>query len=433
MKNLELKRERIFPIIRRVLEVLFAAAVVMDCNSVYANLVESPFNLQKIALVLGGFLLICLGVEQRLRFMDFIKLGILPSFLVIAYTASLLIVMPVEPGFLGSSIKFFIIFLPMCILLFQLYRANGSHFTLFYRVSDITVILAILSLVFWTLMVVVQKLEPNGTINTLWGNEISLDTFYGVHFIREKQFEMFLGHKIIRNIGLFPESPMYDIILVTSFYTDLFLRERSYIGRASLFFVTILTTFGTLAVMLSLLGIFLFACKEIKVKWRWIILVGFGALFAAGILILLINKMRTGTGSYNTHLDDFVACLKAWLQYPLFGSGFENYRVIQEHMSEFRRHNTGITTSLGAVLAQGGIGLTLVYVLPYVNMLANVFHKDRRRVACWGVGTLGLIVVFVFQYRFFMFLLLALGYSYMPNLLMIQEKVQGNRNRQLQD
>ena len=431
MKNLELKRERICPIIRRVLEVLFAAAVVMDCNSVYANLVESPFNLQKIALVLGGLLLICLGVEQRLRLMDFIKLGILPSFLVIAYTASLLIVMLVEPGFLGSYIKFFIIFLPMCIVLFQLYKENGSHFTLFYRVSDITVILAILSLIFWTLMVAVQKLEPNGTVNTLWGNELSLDTFCGLHFVREEQYEMFFGHKIIRNIGLFPESPMYDIILVTSFYTDLFLRERPYIGRTCLFFVTILTTFGTLAVMLSLLGIFLFACTVIKAKWRWTVFVGFGALVLAGILILLINKIRTGIGSYNAHLDDLVACLKAWFQYPLFGSGFENYRVIQEHMSEFRQYNTGITTSLGAVLAQGGIGLALVYILPYVSVLVNVFYRDRSRVACWGVGTLGLIVVSIFQYRFFMFLLLALGYSYMPSLPMIQERIQKDRNRKM--
>lgn len=119
MKNLELKRERIFPIIRRVLEVLFAAAVVMDCNSVYANLVESPFNLQKIALVLGGFLLICLGVEQRLRFMDFIKLGILPSFLVIAYTASLLIVMPVEPGFLEAILSFLLFFCPCAFSYFS--------------------------------------------------------------------------------------------------------------------------------------------------------------------------------------------------------------------------------------------------------------------------------------------------------------------------
>ena len=419
----EKNRGKAYQILFALLEWLFVFAIVMDCNSVYANLVDSLFNLQKIALVLGAFLLLCLFLELQMKFLDLIKLAIIPAVCVFFYAGCLLAVMPVEPGYLGSYIKFFMLFLPLCIVLFQLYEKRGRHFALFYRVSDITLILAVLSLVMWTLTVVLDVLEPTGAIATRWGDIPPLDTFWGLHFHRDVQSEIVFGHKILRNIGLFPESPMYDIILVTSFYTDLFLRERPRIGRAFLLFVTIVTTFGTLAIMLSLLGTFLYICSLIKAKWRWLVFGGLGILLAAGIAALLVNKMRTGTGSYNTHLDDFAACIKAWLQYPWFGSGFENYRVIHEHMSESRLHNLGITTSLGAVLAQGGVGLAVVYLAPYVALLRNVFRKDGFKVILWGIGTLGLIVVSIFQYRFFMFLLLALGYSYMPNLLTIQEKM----------
>lgn len=423
--------KKFYPLVLCLLELLFAFCVVLDCNSVYANLVDSPFNLQKIALVLGALLLVWLFLELRMKLIDLVKLAIIPAGCVFVYAGGLLAVMPVEPGFLGSYIKFFMLFLPLTIVLFQLYEKKGCRFTLFYRVSDITMILAILSLVMWTLTVVLGVLEPTGTVDTRWGETLSLDTFWGLHFHRDIQSELIFGHKILRNIGLFPETPMYDIILVTSFYTDLFLRERPRIGRACLFFVTIVTTFGTLAIMLSLLGAFLFVCTLIKAKWRWFAFAGLGVLLFVGIAALLINKMRTGLGSYNTHLDDLAACLKAWLQYPLFGSGFENYRVIHENMSDFRLHNTGITTSLGAVLAQGGIGLGLVYLVPYASLLGDVFHRDGNRVIFWGIGTLGLIVVSIFSYRFFMFLLLGLGYSYMPNWQEIQEKVRENRKRQL--
>ncbi len=425
--------KKIHQLVRCLLELLFAFSVVMDCNSVYANLVDSPFNLQKIALVLGGGLLVWLCLEMKIKIIDLIKLAIIPAVCVFFYAGGLLAVMSVEAGFLGSYIKFFLMFLPLCIVLFQLYEKKGSRFTLFYRVSDITMALAILSLVMWTLTVPLGIIEPTGTIDTRWGDTLSLDTFWGLHFHRDVQNELIFGHRILRNIGVFPETPMYDIILVTSFYTDLFLRERPRIGRAFLLFATIVTTFGTLAIMLSLLGAFLYICTLIKAKWRWFAFTGLGVLLAVGIAALLVNKMRTGIGSYNTHLDDFAACLKAWLQNPLFGSGFENSRVIQEHMSEFRQYNLGITTSLGAVLAQGGIGLALIYLVPYASILGNVFHKDGNRVICWGVGTLGLIIVSIFPYRFFMFLLLALGYSYMPNWMTIQEKVREKRKRQLKD
>lgn len=425
--------KKFYSLVLYLLELLFAFCVVLDCNSVYANLVDSPFNLQKIALVLGALLLVWLFLELRMKLIDLVKLAIIPAGCVFVYAGGLLAVMSVEPGFLGSYIKFFMLFLPLTIVLFQLYEKKGCRFTLFYRVSDITMILAILSLVMWTLTVVLGVLEPTGTVDTRWGETLSLDTFWGLHFHRDVQKELIFGHKILRNTGLFPETPMYDIILVTSFYTDLFLRERPRIGRACLFFVTIVTTFGTLAVMLSLLGGVLLGCTRIKARWRWLGFAGLGVLLAIGIAVLLINKMRTGSESYNTHLDDFVACLKAWFRYPLFGSGFENYRVIHENMSEFRQNNMGITTSLGVVFAQGGGGLSLVYLAPYISLLGTALRKGGKYVIFWGVGTLGLIVAFIFTYRFFMFLLLGLGYSYMPNWQEIQEKVRENRKRQLKE
>ena len=156
----EKNRGKAYQILFALLEWLFVFAIVMDCNSVYANLVDSPFNLQKIALVLGAFLLLCLFLELQMKFLDLIKLAIIPAVCVFFYAGCLLAVMPVEPGYLGSYIKFFMLFLPLCIVLFQLYEKRGRHFALFYRVSDITLILAVLSLVMWTLTVVLDVLEP---------------------------------------------------------------------------------------------------------------------------------------------------------------------------------------------------------------------------------------------------------------------------------
>lgn len=395
-----------------IIEYILAFFVLIDCNSVYANLVNSPYNLQKMSLV---FSLILIGVifwKDKVTWKEILKFSIFPSGVLFLYAILLSLLIKIPDGLYGSYIKYFVFFLPISIFLFRLYRQRSQDYQLFYRIADIVLVLSLVSLFFWLSGSILDIIQPNKVIQSRWGSMAEIDSYWGVQFLRSEQMETigFLNISIYRNIGLYPESPMFDIALLLALCTELFLKNNARKWRIGILLVTIVSTFGTLAIILAMAALFLKTFERVKTfgKWKWAVFLMICGLIAI-VVVLLYNKKLYGTGSYNSHLDDLVACLKAWRTSPLFGTGFENNSIIHEFMADFRKGNKGYTTSAGAILAHGGITLFLIYIIPFLRLLK--FESKKMNEALFGMIMLAVFITFVFPYRFLMFWLLAFGFS----------------------
>lgn len=404
------------------IEYILALFIILDCNSVYANLVNSPFNLQKMSLVLSSILIALICWCYEMNWVKVLKSIIYPAALVAVISMILFAFLKFPNGLRGSYIKFFVLFLPISIMLFKLYRSLNMDNQLFFRISDILVFLSLLSLTLWLLGPILGIIKPNIVIQSLWEPMTEINSYWGLQFLRPEQREYIklLDISVFRNIGLYPESPMFNIVLLLGFCTELFLRPSLKVSRIVLFFITIITTFGSLCIIISSFAIFLKFCVSIDNKRRWIIYLSAMCLLTISI-ILVIYKKKYSSGSYDLHLDDIFACLKAWKTSPIFGSGFENNSVIQSHMAEFRKNNKGYTTSIGAVLAHGGLILFNIYIIPFIRLMLLKHNDKKVNENLFGIIMFMVIVTYIFTYRFLMFWLLAFGYSKMS--LKIQKLV----------
>lgn len=413
MVNIFQKKDNIYLVI---IEYVLAFFVLIDCNSVYANLINSPYNLQKMSLVLSLVLIGLVLWQEKVSWRKILKFSIFPSGILFIYAVILSCFIKIPEDLYGSYIKYFVLFLPISILLFRLYRQKGEEYTLFYRMSDIVLVLSLVSLIFWSIGPIFNIIQPNKVIQSSWGTMKEINSYWGIQFLRSGQMEKigFLNISIYRNIGLYPETPMFNIALLLALCTELYLKGNAKKWRIGILLITIISTFGTIAVIIAMVALFLKIIGKLKTfgKWKWTVIFIICGLFAI-IVVLLYNKKLYTAGSYNTHLDDFVACLKAWKTSPLFGTGFEINSVIYEFMADFRKSNLGYTTSAGAVLAHGGIALFLIYIFPFMRLLK--FESGKMNEALFGLIMLSVFISFVFPYRFLMFWLLAFGFSTMEN------------------
>lgn len=80
-------------------------------------------------------------------------------------------------------------------------------------------------------------------------------------------------------------------------------------------------------------------------------------------------------------------------------------------MSSFRSDNLGFSNSLFSVLAEGGIMLFILYLVPFIVLIAKIFEQKNNQVAYWGFGIIILFITTIFQDRCIMILILSFGFS----------------------
>ena len=136
-------------------------------------------------------------------------------------------------------------------------------------------------------MGVFKVITPNEIIECSWGKKLEIKSFHGIYFERTyEQFENLFGKTVVRNIGIFPESPMYDIGLITALFSEIFLKKKPSWIKSMVIIVTIITTFGTLAIMLSIFGLFLAFCSKQKFGKKVVL------MSAIIVILFLIQIMK---------------------------------------------------------------------------------------------------------------------------------------------
>ncbi len=391
-----------------LVEFILVLIVILDCNSVYRHWLGWEGDPKTYALWIANIsawllvLLYLIKDKSNFQCIKDYKFVFLISFVFVFEFNALNALKKVASGYLG----YFFFFMNAMVILYLIYRKNQEPFRLLYLMEYLILFIAVTSVILWFGSSVLELWGRNEDVRVWWGGKY-FDANYLNLCIRRWVFTGDLK----KNLGIFVEPPMYGLFLGFGLYTELFMRKKANPCIVGAFLVALISCKAILAIMLALLAVFFVVVELIKdKKYSKIIISAMVALTIAGVMVLFFHKMKTGWGSFATHIDDFVAALKCWTRYPILGCGYDCEVPIQEFMSDFRKDNLGLSNSAAVVLAEGGIVLFIYYFLPFLLMMLAFFKKNRK-LAYWAAGMFLFWVVVIFHTRLFIFFLLAFGYS----------------------
>lgn len=307
--------------------------------------------------------------------------------------------------------------LPLLLLVLYLglkERQDGSILDLLHKLADIVTVLTVLSLFFYLFGTLLDWLPDPGTATYSWGGTVrTCPTYYNLFY--EAQKIDFFGVTLVRNCGVFPEAPGFAIFLVFATATEVLLRDKPRLWRCGVYVAAAATTYSAKAIVLVAA---VFALKYIitpskawtarRLKVLLVPLAVLGVLVVAGVL--LWDKMQSVSGFMR--VDDVLACFKTWLTAPFFGTGYWNDESVIPFFAYPDRYNNGLSMGLMVVLAQGGLYLLTLYVLPTVRLLRRTRGQDRLRMAAFALMVFGLLFTSNIAYNFLMLLFLAVFMEY---------------------
>lgn len=425
------------------LEYLFVFGIIAECNSMYTftRLTDKYTSMDDVFLWMTlGLLIVLLAARGMLNRRSLGKLK--------GYALICLLVLALEAAFFFLNVRArlktrqqdyiekFVVFLPLLMLLFKLKQQEGKGLDLLYKHSNITCVIAALSLLVYLSSIFHVNTMPSDAIYTWWSNSVHMHERINLlnvcQFVTGAKWQI-RGISLLRNFGFYTEPLMFSIPLITALCTELFLRGRRdpySIYRAMLLSLALLSANATICVILmaivwGLKGI----SGSLERKKRWLAALIVCAMLAACVLMVVEKKMlsyettEVSGSSLADHIEDYRASFKAFLNKPLLGGGYLKDSYIRKFMDPTKvARNPGLSNTAGLILGEGGLLFGLLCLMPFAIGLLHVFRKRDWNMAFWTVGPLGLCVGVIFTYRFYLLFVMAFGYS----LLEIR-KVEGKR------
>ena len=273
------------------------------------------------------------------------------------------------------------------------------------RYRNVVLLVAAFSMICWFIFSILKIGSPSTHVFSTWtntGDPKPVPSYYGIYF------ESQILHGFVRNTAIFTEAPMASLQFSIGFLIEFLVNDRVNPFNRIIFTLAILSTTSTTGILL-ILFFWLYTIIKAKNYNTIIALIKVTilpvALIAAVIVanVMLTAKMGESSGSIRT--DDFIVGMKAWSHRPLFGNGFTNAEAIKAFMGGWRSYNTGFSNSITQLLAQGGLYMFLLYMLPILSNFQNFFCHRKYRV--FLVGFLYLFIFTVFTYQYVLILLVA--------------------------
>lgn len=281
-------------------------------------------------------------------------------------------------------------------------------FSLLYKLSDIVVVLSVISLfcfVFGTCL----GLLPRQTVSYDWAQATrTCGTYF--HLYYESQSIHFLGFDLVRNCGLFMEAPGFAVFLVYAAAVEVLLRKQLRLTRCAILCVTALTTFSAKAILLVVMvfGFRYIISKSRSITARRLKMLLLPTVLLAILLVgIILIKDKMTSDSYYIRMDDLQACIKAWLTNPLFGTGYWNDESVAPFFAYEGRYNDGLSMGITVILAQGGLFLLALYVLPTILCVRRYHGNERAFVAAFFITYGGLMFITNMPYSYLALLLIA--------------------------
>lgn len=388
------------------LETIIAICIILDCESVwkwmrgsgyFRLILELCFTTSLICL-----LLIKKHIIQRKEYTVSIYIGLYLAFFLI-YN------MFINSARIIYTIEFVI---TIALMLLALHDEKIIRDVL-QRCSIVLCPMAVISLFFWLFGSVCHILKPLQTLTVYISNvPLTKSSYFFLQY--EMQQEEILGIPgLCRNTGIFLEGPKYVLILSLLLAYELFIAYITSYKRCIVFSLTILSTMsmtGIYAVCLIWI-LWLFVHFPAKTAKGFIVRICFiTAFFLAGTRIAFYFdnsfSAKSNTASYNTRMDNYRAGFAAWIEKPLLGSGYQNMNDIISHYSSFRLNDIGYSNSIFRVLAQGGLYLFSMYLIPMCKAVKDSIQKKDGRKAAFLLVYLYYFMTTSFPYNYLNYLVL---------------------------
>ena len=240
-------------------------------------------------------------------------------------------------------------------------------------------IVAVVSLFFWTFGSILHWLPNSGKVTFVWDHVMSATSYYGVYFEPAWQKLVIPGYGVLqKNCGIFTETPMYCFLLSTAYCWYRIQPEQKMWVRV-IFLATIATAINTTAITAVIIFEVVKYALENNVRGRkdvfkFIVLPLLGLVGFYAVYALVIAKLDTGSG--NIRMDHLISCVNAFLSSFPFGTGVESHSYIVG-LGEYEQ---GISVGLPYLFAQGGLGAVLLIFVPSVYLFLKAFKTKS-----WGV------------------------------------------------
>lgn len=371
-----------------LLDFLIIFEIILNTHSVYYFAVDREYYTQ---YVLTAFICLHLVIIPTVFQKEQLKRYLLLALFWAAYIGIYALVSGGE--LIRLFAKFYVLLMLLCAYFYG-HHVRGTIKSLFKHYIDIIFVIALISVFLWVTGSVLEYFPPTRVFRINWGAERKAWSFYGIYFHWQNDFFIH-GRRIVRNIGIFTEAPMYSLHLCTALMFDLMFNDHhSKFRWFRMFWLcgTILTTFSITGYLFMMIIIVcdLYATLivrarsedasvSVKAKRQLIAVTALGAVLAVVGYSLLADKLASRSGGSRT--EDYVTGYKGWRDHAFFGSGFGNVESRLQYASWSRRHrsSTGYTNSPMAILNEGGIWFFMSYYLSFVyGMSASLLKRDWR-------------------------------------------------------
>lgn len=384
-----------------ILDYMWIILIIVQCHSIY-TVKSEPLNLIVPLLVTTAMLLLL----NLLRFTLSIKfihkfiymLGL--YFIVMATFFLTNIGANVTP----LNITKYFIMLPLFFLINSIYVNKEIFSALLSKFINVVVILAIFSLFFWIFGTLLNVVHPTSTVINQWSGGRLINSYYNLYF--ETQQMIFFGFRIIRNSGIFAESPIWGLILSIAYVIDFLILKSDKNSKRNIIILTLLSTLSTTGIIIVGLAIL----YKMTTNRRMTKLLLFPVTLSLGLSLLLLLAEKSETVSANLRVDDYNIGFIVWKTSLWIGHGLNNgILAIQSHISTFTR-SVGYSNTLFVILAQGGLLLFLIYFSPMILLLfkKNINLDFKFAIILFFI----LVTTIIFEGTFLFFWILTLSYSY---------------------
>ena len=409
-------------ILRAFLEYTFVFTVIIECNSLFhysENYRQTSMEVvvTVFAILLAGILAVLCGWKNRDKIRQELKESWPVWSVLLVCIFAFLVLNVLRSGAENSLRKYvlsFILFLPIAYLLFRSYRLDGKPHELLFKYSDVVLIIAACSLAVFAAVTLQPGIVQARMISSRWSSLGYLKehvNYLNLCVVSRGGTRTIAGFTFYRNMGFFTEPLMFCVPLITALFTEMFLhrKEDRRVWKWLVLLAAVAVSQSTLGMLLAAGAVGIKLIEGVKLKRRWLMVFPALVLVAAAVFVLLRQKSNIDTDSTATHIQHFIAAVKTFLEHPLIGCGY----IREEPIIRYLPPNTsrGLSNSVAVVLAEGGIFLGLICMLPFFLGLAQIFSKNNKRIALWTLGPLGLYCVTVFHFHLLLMLFIAFGYS----------------------
>lgn len=413
----------------RPLEYVLIVTTILECSSQYLEKFQIPF-VTDMSVFLYGVAITFLVLDVLLHFIAFpvnvkkgifyiIPIAILEVYALVFYFVN--VTYTTIAWIRLDFIKNFMIIMPLFMIIMWFKAHIGRPFDLFYKHSDIVSVYCLFNLMVYLSGILNGASMPSDVIYSKWSTNMFSVNFYNIVTIHNGTAWQIADIPLLRNYGVFVEPLLFSVQLVTALFTELFVRsdtDKLKLYKAILISLTLLSSQTTMGMMIMSLAWGMKAVEFSIVRNKKFYILPAIILVIGLVAFLFYEKsaMRydiSDGGSIYTHIQDFKIGIKAFLNKPLFGGGYQNNTYVNE-FTPIEEGPRGFSNSIAIVLGQGGIMLGLLCTAPFIIVLFNIFKKGKRNMALWAVGPFGVYVVTLLHYHVFLMMLIAFGLSQIP-------------------